>query len=97
MAAALDRPLHAVGDAEGTALGAAALALFALGRTSELADAVAQLSPPAASQPPPIVANPELVAAYDRLRASVPALVRSLARVAELFAEGEAPSIERSL
>src|SRR5207249_6961803 len=50
MAATLDRPLHAVGAAEGTALGAAALGLFALGRAPQLSDAVAQLSPSAAEE-----------------------------------------------
>jgi hypothetical protein len=45
------------------------------------------LSPSAASEPPPITADPRLVATYDRLRASVPGLIRSLAPVAELCAE----------
>jgi gluconokinase len=86
MAATLDRPLHAIGDAEGTALGAAALGLFALGRAPQLRDALAQLSPPAASEPPPMVARRDLVVTYDRLRASVPELIASLAPVAELLA-----------
>ncbi|HLZ37194.1 MAG TPA: gluconokinase [Mycobacteriales bacterium] len=84
MAAMLDRPLSVVGDAEGTALGAAALGLFALGRAAHLTDAVALLSD--ADVPPPLVdADPELVATYDGLRASVFGLVRDLDRVAELF------------
>ena len=53
MAATLDRPLYVVGDAEGTALGAAALGLFALGRAPDLGGAVAQLSDPAAAAPRP--------------------------------------------
>jgi gluconokinase len=85
MAATLDRPLHAIGDAEGTALGAAALGLFALGRAPGLGDALAHLSPPPASEPPPTIAGRDLVITYDRLRASVPELVESLAPVAELL------------
>lgn len=88
MAATLDRPLQAVGAAEGTALGAAALGLIALARAAQLGEAVAQLSPPSADEPPPIVADRNLVAAYDRLRASVPELIRSLVPVADLFARG---------
>ena len=38
LAAALGRPLHVTGEAEGTALGAAALGLFAIGRASSLMD-----------------------------------------------------------
>lgn len=86
MAATLDRPLQTVGAAEGTALGAAALGLLALGRATQLGEAVAQLSPPSADEPPPVVADPALVGAYDRLRASVPELIRSLVPVADLFA-----------
>ena len=86
MAATLDRPLQAVGAAEGTALGAAALGLIALGRATQLGEAVAQLSPPSADEPPPLVADRALVATYDRLRASVPELIRSLVPVADLFA-----------
>jgi gluconokinase len=86
MAAMLERPLYTVGDAEGTALGAAALALLALGRAPDLAGAVAQLSAPSGSEPPPIEADPALVATYRRLRASVPELIGELSAVAELFA-----------
>ncbi|HKF75607.1 MAG TPA: gluconokinase [Candidatus Dormibacteraeota bacterium] len=86
MAAVLDRPLFAVGDEEGTSLGAAALGLFALGHAPELTGAVAQLSPPGAPGPPRIDADPELVKIYDRLRASVPELIGSYGRIAELFA-----------
>ena len=86
MAAMLERPLHPVDDAEGTAVGAAALGLLAVGRARELAEAVAQLSPSAGGGSPPVDVDPELVATYDRLRASVPGLIRSLAPVADLFA-----------
>ena len=90
MAAVLDRPLYVVGDAEGTALGAAALGLFALGRAPRLIDAVAQLSGDRASLPPPVQADPALVATYQRLRASVPDLIGALAPIAVLFAGGAA-------
>ena len=91
MAATLDRPLHAAGDAEGTALGAAALGLFALGRSPGLADAVALLSPSAESESPPTIAARDLVGTYDRLRASVPDLLASLAPVGELLARDAGP------
>jgi gluconokinase len=84
MAAMLGRPLSVVGDAEGTALGAAALGLFALGHASHLTDAVVLLTD--ADVPPPLVdADGELVATYDRLRASVVGLTHDLDRVATLF------------
>ena len=89
MAAALDRPLRPVGDAAGTALGAAALGLFALGRAPSLADAVTELTEPGGSPAPPIVAAPELVATYRDVRASVPELLASLDGVAELFAAAD--------
>ncbi len=86
MAAMLDRPFQIVGEAEGTALGAAALGLFALGRASTLADAVELLAVAGAPAPPQLEADPELVATYDRLRASIPDLIGELDRVAALFA-----------
>ena len=90
MAAALARPLHVVGDAEGTALGAAALALFALGRATTLAAAVDQLSDGTAA-PPAIKPDEDLVAIYDRARASIPAYVAALGAAAELFAPSPPP------
>ena len=93
MAAALARPVHVVGDAEGTALGAAALALFALGQAPTLHDAVTALfdgaEPPAAIPP-----DAALVATYDRLRGLVPDYVAALAGVAGRFAS--APSARRA-
>jgi gluconokinase len=86
IAAMLDRPLQIVGEAEGTALGAAALGLFALERASTLSDGVGLLSHPDAPAPPRIDADPSLVATYDRLRASIPKLIGELDRVAGLFA-----------
>ena len=85
MAAMLDRPIHVVGEAEGTALGAAALGLFALGRAPTLTGAVTELA--GAGGPPPEKVEPdrELAAAYDALRASVPGLAAKVGTVAELF------------
>jgi gluconokinase len=80
MAGALDRPLHVVESAEGTALGAAALGLFALGRASSLSEAVNELTPPDDASPAPVTVPRELVATYARLRAMVPELVDAIAR-----------------
>jgi gluconokinase len=83
MAAMLGRSIDVVGTAEGTALGAAALGLFALGRSPSLAEAAAELS--AAGLPETVAADPQLVATYDRLRASVPELIDALGAVAALL------------
>ena len=83
MAATIGRPLHLVGDAEGSARGAAALAIVALGRAPTLAAAAAQLGADDVSAPVP--ADAELVAVYDRARESVPALIASLDQVARAF------------
>ncbi len=80
MAATLERPLYVVGDAEGTALGAAALGMLALGRAGDLAEALALLADPAAPPPQRVDVDPELAAAYQRQRASVPGLIGSLDR-----------------
>jgi gluconokinase len=83
MAATIGRPLHLVGHAEGTARGAAALGLFALGRASTLAAAASELGADDVS--PPVPADAELVAVYQRVRESVPGLIASLDRVARAF------------
>ncbi len=85
MAGMLARPLHVLDAAEGTALGAAALGLFALGRADRLADAAGLLAVPGLPPPPEIRPDPALVATYDELRARVPGLVRGLGGVAEMF------------
>jgi gluconokinase len=100
LAAALDRPMYAVGDAEGTALGAAALGLFALRRAEGLTEAVAELAgPDSSTTTPPVIADPALVAVYERMRAAVPELIEALTPVAALFARGEiarvAPPLRR--
>lgn len=84
LAAMLDRPLVVVGGAEGTALGAAALGLYALGGADTLEDAVARLSNER-TDPRPVDVDPTTVATYDRLRASVPDLVGRLAHAADRF------------
>ncbi|MFN8205050.1 MAG: gluconokinase [Solirubrobacteraceae bacterium] len=83
MAAALARPIHVVGDADGTALGAAALGLFALGLSPAPERAAAALAGPDAT--PPVMPDPALVAAYDETRAAIPALIAALDPVAALF------------
>jgi len=85
MAASLERPLYVAGDAEGTALGAAALGLFALGRADDLGGAVELLTDPAAAAPERIDPDPALAATYRRQRASVPELIGALGTVAGLF------------
>jgi gluconokinase len=85
MAAVLDRPLYSGGHAEGTALGAAALGLYALGRCPRLEDAPAMLTGPQSPATVRFDPDPQLVAAYSRTRTLVPQLVGALAPVAELF------------
>jgi len=87
LAATLDRPLSLVGDAEGTALGAAALGLHALGREDRLADAVARLRDPDESPADEVEPDPALVATYERVRRSVPEHLTALAAVGALFSD----------
>ncbi|HET6550937.1 MAG TPA: gluconokinase [Solirubrobacter sp.] len=89
LAAVLDRPLSVVGDAEGTALGAAALGLVGIGRAASPAEAMAELADPSAPAPAPVVCAPELVATYERLRASIPELLGALEPVASLARRAE--------
>ena len=86
LAAVLDRPLYIGGDAEDTALGAAALGLHALGRCPQLEDALAMIT---GSQPPVdrIDPDPLLVATYSRTRDLVPQLITALDAVAAMFRE----------
>ena len=85
MAATLARPLEIVGEAEGTALGAAALGLHALGLAPTLGGALALLNAPEGSPALTVDADADLVAGYDRLRASIPRLVAQLDGTARLF------------
>ena len=86
MAATIGRPFAVVGRAEGSALGAAALGLLALGRAGSLSDAVARLSPNGLPAQP-VEPDADLVAAYARTRASVPALLGALDRVATTYTD----------
>jgi gluconokinase len=86
MAAMIGRPFEVVGEAEGTALGAAALGLFALQRAANLTDAVALLVDPRTAAAVPVDARSDLVAAYDRMRTRIPELITELGRVATAVA-----------
>lgn len=85
LAATLARPLVVVGSERGTALGAAALGLVALGVAPTLRDGLAELTDPAAPPPIPVPMDPDSVSVYDRLRASVPDLVSRLGPTAAAF------------
>ncbi|MCZ2816338.1 gluconokinase [Modestobacter sp. VKM Ac-2984] len=87
VAAALGRPVHVGSDAGGGALGAAALALYALGQSAHLEDAPALLAPPE-DEPPPVEATADHVAVLADLRTRLPALVEGLGRVAAASAAG---------
>lgn len=85
MAAALDRPMQAVSDAEGSALGAAALGLHALGLSPRLEDAPAMLGVTPSQDGLRVEPDPSLVSVYAATRAAVPRLVEALGAVADLF------------
>lgn len=88
VAAAVGRPLVVMGDADGTARGAAALGLLALGAAPDLGQAVARLELPAEAESPlvPEVASRADVARYRALRDSIPGLLSAYGEVARLFA-----------
>ncbi len=85
MAATTGRPFHAVGAAEGSALGAAALGLHALGHAPVLADAPTLLRAPGAPDAEEVAVAPELVAAYAASRRLLPERIAALQAVASLF------------
>jgi gluconokinase len=85
MAAALNRPFLVTAGAEGTALGAAALGLFALGRTGTLLAGLDELAGPGERDLVPVAGAPELAATYDRMRARIPALIHAYEAVSALF------------
>lgn len=93
LAAALDRPVTVIGQAEGSALGAAALGLVALGRADDLPAALAALSVPDDATMATTDPDPAMVAAYDRARRAIPSMLDQLDRVGRLFA---APRARRS-
>lgn len=88
LAATLGHPVTVTGAAEGSALGAAALGLLALGRADTLTTAVEALGPGPEARPVeiPEVATPAEVAFYTRLRASVPEMLAAYHEVGQLFA-----------
>jgi gluconokinase len=87
LAGMLGRPIHVVDAAEGTALGAAALALFALGCADSPA-AGAQLLEGSRAFAAPVTPDPALLAAYDQVRAQVPRLIETLGGVTAFFPGG---------
>lgn len=90
VAAAVGRPLVVTGGADGSALGAAALGLLAVGAAPDLESALALLAPrpatPEADDVPEVASTAD-VARYRALRASVPGLLSAYDDVARLFAE----------
>jgi gluconokinase len=86
VAGALGRPVTVTGSADGSALGAAALALLATGRANTLQDGLFQLSPRTSAGACADVHADVDGATYQRLRSAVPALLKSYDGVAALFA-----------
>lgn len=87
VAAALDRPLLVTEAAEGTALGAVALGLHAVGEVTTPEAGVALVDGSTERDTtPPVVAPPVAVTAYRSLRASVSTLVDQLHGPASLLA-----------
>ncbi len=82
MASTLDRPLRIVGEAEGTAVGAAALGLLALDRAPTLTVALALLFDLDAVEAPPTTPDPDLVSTYERTRGRIAPMIQELDRVA---------------
>lgn len=86
LAAALGRPITVVGQAEGSALGAAALGLVALGRAADLPAALAALAPPDHAADVTTDPDPAMTSTYDRTRLAIPGMLQQLEAVARLFA-----------
>jgi gluconokinase len=85
MAGMLARPIQVVGDAEGTALGAAALGLFALGQAPTLEQAVRDLSGEGQVPTESIEPNAGLVRTYGELRDRIPALIEGVTKVSRVL------------
>jgi gluconokinase len=85
LAGALGRPITVVGQAEGSALGAAALGLVALGRAADLPAALAALAPPDHAADETTAPDPALIAAYDHTRRTIATAVAQLDAVARSF------------
>jgi gluconokinase len=93
MAGMLARPLQIVGDAEGTALGAAALGLFALGQAPTLERAVTDLSGEGQVPTESIEPDAGLVRTYGELRDRVPALIEGVTKVSRVLEGSSAATL----
>lgn len=82
LAACLDRPLHVVDGVDGTARGAAALGLLALGRAGSLVEAVRLLGVDPEAPPAAEPVDPADAVAYSALAASTGPLLDALGRTA---------------
>lgn len=85
LAAALGKPLVVTDGAEGTALGAAALALYGLGEAASLRDALVVLGQDPDAGSDELIPDPDDVAAYRAVRAGIPALLARYDEVRTLF------------
>ncbi len=85
LAAALGKPLVVTDGADGTALGAAALALYGLGEAASLRDALIALGADPDAGSDELIPDPDAVAAYRAVRAGIPALLARYDEVRTLF------------
>ncbi|MFT3832506.1 MAG: gluconokinase [Micropruina sp.] len=85
LAAALGKPLVVTDGADGTALGAAALALYGLGEAASLRDALIALGADPDAGSDELIPDPDDVAAYRAVRAGIPALLARYDEVRNLF------------
>ena len=85
LAAALGKPLVVTDGADGTALGAAALALYGLGESASLRDALIALGADPDAGSDELVPAPDDVAAYRAIRAGIPTLLARYDEVRTLF------------
>jgi len=85
LAAALGKPLVVTDGAEGTALGAAALALYGLGQAGSLHEALVQLGQNPSAGSNETVPDADDVAAYRSVRAGIPAMLARYDEVRTLF------------
>jgi gluconokinase len=85
VAGVLARPVAVTGGAEGSALGAAALGLLAMGRATSLADGLDQLAPGLRGTGDAVVVSDADGCAYAAVRERIPALLGSYAAVGDLF------------
>lgn len=82
LAATIGRPLHVEQASGGTARGAAALGLWALGRADSLAAAAALLGVTGTPPAPPVAVDPRAAAVYDGVPDRIGRMVAQLARAA---------------